>query len=393
MRLTVPKHPNLAARLEDIQPFYAMSLMAWARELQAQGRDIINMGVGQPDFTTPDPIVQAGITALQQGHHHYTPACGLPELREAISRYYSEYFAVEVAAERILITPGSSGALLLLMQCLINPGDQVLMTDPGYPCNRNFVRLVEGEALTVPVAAEDNYQLTSALLEQYWGERTKAAMIASPSNPTGTLVEPAELAQMAGFVSQQGGHLLVDEIYQGLSYGVKEQTALAVSDQLFVINSFSKFFGMTGWRLGWMVVPEQYVEALDRLAQNVYLSAPTPAQHAALAAFIPETMDILEQRRQQFEERRDYLIPALTQLGFEIKGHPQGAFYLYANCRALTNDSFTFCQRLLEEAGVAVTPGKDFGLHAPAQHLRFAYTTTLPRLQQAVRRIADFLTI
>ena len=385
------KTPRLADRLAQIQPFYAMSLMARARELQAQGRDIINMGVGQPDFTTPEPIVQAGIAALEQGHHHYTPARGLPALREAISSYYRERFAVEISAERVLITPGSSGALQLLMQCLINPGDQVLMSDPGYPCNRNFVRLVEGEAVTIPVTSENNYQLTLPLLQQYWGTSSKALMIASPANPTGTLVDPDQLQRMAHFVAEQGGHLLVDEIYQGLSYGVEAQTALAISDQLFVINSFSKFFGMTGWRLGWMVVPEQYVEALDRLAQNVYLSAPTPAQYAALAAFTPQTMAILEQNRQEFESRRNYLWPALEQLGFEIKGEPNGAFYLYANCQRLTNDSFEFSLRLLEEAGVAVTPGKDFGSHAPRQHIRFAYTTSLPRLQEAVERIRQFL--
>ncbi len=387
----VPDSPQLAQRLADIQPFYAMSLMARARELQAQGRDIINMGVGQPDFTTPEPIVAAGISALQQGHHHYTPARGLLALREALSGYYRDRFSVDVSPERILITPGSSGALQLLMQCLINPGEQVLMTDPGYPCNRNFVRLVEGEAVALPVESGANYQLTLSQLQQHWGERSRAVMIASPANPTGTLMGNDELTRIAHFVAEQGGHLLVDEIYQGLNYGEPPQTALAISDQLFVINSFSKYFGMTGWRLGWLVAPEAYVEPLDRLAQNVYLSAPTPAQYAALAAFSSETMVIMEQRRQAFSQRRDYLIPALQQLGFEIKGNPQGAFYLYADCQSLTDDSFDFSLRLLEEVGVAVTPGKDFGRYAPKQHIRFAYTTSLSRLKEAVGRIRQFL--
>lgn len=265
------------------------------------------------------------------------------------------------------------------------------MTDPGYPCNRNFVRLVEGEAVPIPVDSRDNFQLNLSLLQQHWGRRSKALLLASPSNPTGTMVDADELAAMAAYVKQQDGHLFVDEIYQGLSYGVPPQTALSVSHELFVINSFSKFFGMTGWRLGWLVAPDAYVEALDRIAQNVFLSAPTPAQHAALAAFSPETMDILEQRREAFQCRRDYLIAALRSLGFGIDYVPQGAFYLYANCQTLTDDSFGFAHRLLEEAGVAVTPGKDFGSHFPEQHIRFSYTSPLPRLEQAIKRIAGFL--
>lgn len=383
--------PQLATRLEQIQPFYAMSLMARARELQAAGRDVINMGVGEPDFDTPPPIVAAGIAALQQGRHHYTPACGLLALREAISEYYADHFSVDVDPRRILITPGSSGALQLLMQCLINPGDQVLMTDPGYPCNRNFVRLVEGEAVTIPVCSEDNYQLNLPLLQPHWGPRSKALLLASPSNPSGTLVGSEDLKAMAAFVAQQRGHLFVDEIYQGLCYEGAVQTALSVSDELFVINSFSKFFGMTGWRLGWLVAPEAYVEALERVAQNVFLSAPTPAQYAALAAFTPETMTILEQRREEFQCRRDYLLPALKSLGFEIDYVPQGAFYLYANCHALTEDSFNFAHRLLEETAVAVTPGKDFGHYLPQHYLRFSYTSSLPRLEQAIARVAQFL--
>ncbi len=382
---------GIADRMAAIQPFHVMALLARARELEAQGRDIVHMEIGEPDFETPQPIVDAGIRALKEGRHHYTPARGLLQLREAISDYYKSHYGVSVSPERIIITPGSSGALQLLMAILINPGEALMMADPGYPCNRNFVRLVEGGSQSIPVDASTGYQLTSAHVAQHWQDNTKAALVASPANPTGTLISKDEMKALANAVQQRGGHLLVDEIYHGLTYDVKEQTALAVNDDVFVINSFSKFFGMTGWRLGWLVAPEAYVPALDKVAQNIFLAASTPAQYAALAAFEPDTLAILEERRKVFQQRRDYLLPALKQLGFDIPVTPQGAFYLYANCAQLTNDSYAFCQQLLETAGVAVTPGKDFGDNAPQQHVRFAYTTSLERLQLGVERIKDYL--
>ncbi len=383
--------PQLARRMEGIAPFHVMALLARARELEAAGRDVVHMEIGEPDFPTPAPIVNAGIQALQQGHHHYTPALGLPALRQAISGFYQQRYGVRVVPERIIITPGSSGALQLLMSTLIDPGAEVLMADPGYPCNRNFVRLVEGVARTIAVDAESAYQLNCRHLQQHWSARSRAALVASPANPTGTLISQAELKQLADFVDERDGLLFVDEIYHGLTYGVDAVTALSVSDDVFVINSFSKYFGMTGWRLGWLVAPKAYVPALERVAQNIFLAAPTPAQHAALAAFEPATLEILEQRRSEFQQRRDYLLPALTELGFKIKSEPQGAFYLYADCSELTDDSFAFCHRLLEDAGVAVTPGKDFGDHLPARHLRFAYTTSQQRLAEGVKRIRAFL--
>ncbi len=382
---------DIAYRMAAIQPFHVMALLARARELEAKGRDIVHMEIGEPDFDTPAPIVQAGIEALQSGKHHYTPAKGLLELRQAISGFYLQKYGVSVDPERILITPGSSGALQLLMAVLINPGQQVLMADPGYPCNRNFVRLVEAESLSIPVAASNGYQLNVNHLQQYWNKQSRAALVASPANPTGTLINTVDMQAMVDFVLQHGGHLLVDEIYHGLTYGVEEQTALAISDDVFVINSFSKYFGMTGWRLGWLVAPQAFVDALDKVAQNIFLAAPTPAQYAALSAFKPETLAILEQRRDTFQQRRDYLLPALKQLGFDIPIIPEGAFYLYANCKQLTEDSYSFCLKLLEEAGVAVTPGKDFGVNKPEQHVRFAYTTSLDRLKLGVERLQQFL--
>jgi aspartate/methionine/tyrosine aminotransferase len=265
------------------------------------------------------------------------------------------------------------------------------MADPGYPCNRHFVRLMEGEALGVPVGAGTGYQLNERLLAQHWTERTVAALLASPSNPTGTVIPAEDLQAMNNFIHGKGGCLLVDEIYHGLVYEDVPSTALAVSDELFVINSFSKYFCMTGWRLGWLVAPEAYVRELDKLAQNIFLAAPTVSQYAALAAFEPETRDLLEQRRKAFKTRRDFLLPSLRELGFEIPVTPQGAFYLYADCSRFSDDSFAFAQELLEQAGVAVTPGRDFGFNNPERHLRFAYTTSQENLEEGVRRLGDYL--
>jgi aspartate/methionine/tyrosine aminotransferase len=280
---------------------------------------------------------------------------------------------------------------MLTCAALIDPGDEVLLADPGYPANRHFVRVMEGVPRAMPVTAADHYQLAPAHLERGWGERTVAAIVASPSNPTGTLVPTERLSAMAEFASDRGGALIVDEIYHGLVYEGDYTTALAFSENTFVINSLSKYFHMTGWRLGWLVAPQRYVREIDKLAQNLYLAPPTLAQHAALAAFEPETLAILEKRVQEFKARRDYLVPELRKLGFEIPVMPQGAFYVYAGCAKLTRDSFTFARDLLEQAGVAITPGIDFGANAPERHVRFAYTNSIERLKDGVARIAKFL--
>jgi len=380
-----------AQRLASITPFHVMKLLAHARELEAQGRSVVHMEIGEPDFVTPPPVTDAGIRALQRGQTHYTPAAGLPELREAIARHYQDQFGVTVDAGRILITPGASGALQLILAVLVDPGSQVLMADPGYPCNRNFVYLYDGEPVMIPVGPEQGYQLSTDMLKQYWTGRTRCVMLASPSNPTGTVVSGDTLQAMLDFIRQRKGSLIVDEIYQNLCYHGKPQTALALGEDIFVINSFSKYFGMTGWRLGWLVAPEAYVDDLDMLAQNLFLAASTPAQHAALAAFEAPTREVLEQRRREFQRRRDYLLPALKALGFGIPVEPQGAFYLYADCSRFTGDSFAFATALLEEAGVAITPGIDFGHYKAGGHVRFAYTTSMEKLQQGVERLANFI--
>lgn len=389
---------QITRRANAISPFHVMDILAQAKALQAQGRDIIHMEVGEPDFDTAAPIIDAGIQALKQAKTHYTPALGLPELRQAIADWYQTYYKVNVSAKRVVVTPGASGALLLVMGALLEKEQKVMLADPGYPCNRHFARFVEGQVNAVPVGAEQNYQLSPDDIASYWDDETRIALLASPSNPTGTVLNEAELRALSTAVKQRQGTLVVDEIYHGLTYdNFHAPTALAMDNEAFVINSFSKFFGMTGWRLGWLIVPEAYIDVMDKLAQNLYLAAPTMSQYAALAAFEPQTLAILEQRRQILEQRRNALLPALQDLGFHIPVTPRGAFYLYADCSAFLSDalpdSMALSRYLLNEAGVAITPGLDFGEFEAKKHCRFAYTTDEERLLEAVNRIAKALKI
>lgn len=379
---------SYSARSRAIEPFHVMALLARANELQAEGHDVIHLEIGEPDFTTAAPIVEAGQAALAAGHTRYTAARGLPELRRAIAGFYGQRYGLDIDPERILITPGGSGALLLASSLLVDPGRHWLLADPGYPCNRHFLRLVEGAAQLVPVGPETRYQLTPHLVERHWDAQSVGALVASPANPTGTLLHRDELAALSDSLRGLGGHLVVDEIYHGLTYGVDATSVLEVDDDAFVLNSFSKYFGMTGWRLGWLVAPREAVPELEKLAQNLYISAPSMAQHAALACFREDTLAILEARRAEFARRRDYLLPALRELGFGIAVEPEGAFYLYADVSAFTQDAYAFCQHFIETERVAFTPGLDFGRHLAGQHVRFAYTQSLPRLEEAVVRIA-----
>jgi aspartate/methionine/tyrosine aminotransferase len=385
----MPERMAPAARMARIRPFYVMELLGRGRELERRGRDLVHMEVGEPDFPTPEPVLAAGQRALAAGHTRYTPALGLPELRTAIAGHYRR-FGVELPADRVAVTPGASGALLLALGVVLDPGDEVLLADPGYPCNRHFVTLLEGRVRALPVGPETGYQLSAAQVAAAWTPRTRAVLVASPSNPTGTRLEPDQLAALAGLVRERGGVLIVDEIYHELVFDAAPCTALAGGDDLFVINSFSKFFGMTGWRLGWLVAPPSCMDAVERLAQNLFLAAPTLSQHAALAALEEPALAIAAARREAFRERRDFLLPALRELGFELPVTPGGAFYLYAGCANLSGDSFALAGELLEQAGVVVTPGRDFGSHRPERHLRFAYTTGLDRLAEGVARLRRF---
>ena len=378
-------------RIDDIQPFHVMALLARAKELESQGKDIIHLEIGEPDFPTPKPIVDAGISAIKDGDVHYTPALGLPGLREAIASFYQTRYALSLSSQRVVITPGASGALMLALGVVMQEGDEVLLADPGYPCNKNFVRFLSGTTRAIHVDASTDYQLSLKHLKKHWSDKTKVVMVASPSNPTGTLLSDKELSAMAAFVKEKKAYLIVDEIYHGLIYNDEETTALAIDENIIVINSFSKYFNMTGWRLGWLVAPENLIDKMDKLAQNIFLAAATPAQYAALAAFDSETISILESYKKKFKQRRDFLLAKLKELGFVIETEPQGAFYIYANCEKFSDDSYQFCYEILENIGVAVTPGKDFGENKANTFVRFSYTTSIKRLEQAINRLSAYL--
>lgn len=382
---------NSSRRVQGIAPFHVMDILARAKALESQGRDIIHLEIGEPDFPTPEPVVRAAIRAIEKGEVHYTPALGLPELRQAIADFYCDRHGIEVPAARIAATAGASGALLLALGAVLDAGDEILMADPGYPCNRHFAQFIDAFPVRVPVGPETDFQLTPELVEQHWSPNTKAVLLASPSNPTGTLARDDDVRDIAVLCSERGAVLIVDEIYHGLVYEGSPKTALAHSNKIIIINSFSKYFHMTGWRLGWMVVPEALMDGIERLAQNLFLAPPTIAQHAVLDAFSDETLKILEARRMEMKARRDFLAPALRELGFGLAKMPAGAFYLYADVSRFTGDSFVFAERLLDDAGVAVTPGLDFGEVTPEKYVRFAYTRPLPVLHEAVRRIRNFL--
>jgi aspartate/methionine/tyrosine aminotransferase len=384
-----------AARVAEIDPFHVMEVQTAARALEAAGRTVIHMEIGEPDFPTPAPVIAAAQRAIADGGIFYTSALGLPALRAAIARHYAEHYGVAIAPERVIVTAGSSAALLLVLALIVDRDDRILQSDPAYPCNRHFVRVLEGAPVGIPVGPESNYQLTADLIERNWDASTRGAIIASPSNPTGTVVPREEMQRIVAAVKARAGHLIVDEIYLGLTYGLGSdehpRSALELTDDAFVISSFSKYFNMTGWRLGWVVAPERHVRDLEKLAQNLYISPAAPSQHAALACFEPATLAILESRRREFEARRDYLVPALRRLGFGIPVMPTGGFFVYADCSAFSHDSQQFCREVLEHAGVAITPGLDFGHHRAEEHVRFAYTIAQEKLEDGVGRLARFL--
>jgi aspartate/methionine/tyrosine aminotransferase len=380
-----------ARRVEQVRPFHAMEILARSQALEARGVDVVHMEVGEPDFPTPEPILQAGHGALTAGRTRYTAATGLPALREAIAGHYEARHGLRVSPARVVVTPGASGALSLLLSALVDPGDEVLVPDPGYPCNRSFVHLAGGRPVPIAVDAAQGWNPAPEQVRDLINGWTRVLMLASPSNPTGAVLSARELADLRALTWPEGIQLVVDEIYQGLVYEGDAPTALALGEDPFVVNSFSKYYGMTGWRLGWLVAPEHLIPELDRLAQNLFLSAPAPAQHAALAAFTPEVEEIVEQRVAAFRERRDFLVPALRDMGFGVPATPAGAFYVYADCSRFTDDSFGLAMEILHHTGVAVTPGRDFGDHLPERHLRFAYTTSLERLEVGAERLAAFL--
>lgn len=382
-------------RIELIEPFRVMQLLERSRQLESAGRNIVHMEIGEPDFPTPEPVLAAARKRLEAGENFYTPSTGAPELQQALSAWYTRQYGLQVAPERILVTPGTSGAFSLIYAVLLEAGESVLLSDPGYPCQRNFIRLASGAALNVPVGPETRYHLSAGLVEANWRKTTRAAVVINPSNPTGTLIEEGELAAIAGICAERGGWLISDEIYHGLTYGVNPSCALQCCDaggdaaHTIVVNGFSKRWAMTGWRVGWVIMPESLVDAARRVMQNIFIAAPTLSQYAAIAALAAEKE--VEAMRRAYDERRRYLLQALPQLGFDIVVEPQGAFYIYANVSELTDDSRAFCWDILERAGVAMTPGEDFGAYRSAEHVRVSYATSMQNLREGVRRIRDFL--
>jgi aspartate/methionine/tyrosine aminotransferase len=380
-----------AQRAAQIAPFEVMEILARAHALEAQGRRVIHMEIGEPDFTAAEAVVEAGARAMREGRTAYTAALGLPALREAIAAFYAARFGVQVPASRIAVTAGASGGLLLAMAALVDPGCEVLVPDPGYPGYRHFVRAFEGTARALPLSAASAFQPTLEAVRRAWGPRTAGLILGSPSNPTGTSIDTRELRAIAAFIEARGGFLVADEIYQGLVYGEAPATAAGLNGGTVVVNSFSKYFCMTGWRLGWVVLPEALVRSYEKLAQHMFICPSAIAQYAALAAFEPGTLEVLEARRREFEARRDYFVPQLERLGLAVAARPSGAFYVYADCTAHAPDGMTFALDVLEQAGVALTPGMDFGTNDTQRNVRFAYTRGLDDLQEAVRRLEKYL--
>ena len=392
---------RVSRRAQRIDPFYVMEVAKAAQTLAAQvqhsAEPMIFLNIGEPDFTAPPLVQEAAARAISQGATQYTQALGLSALRERISDWYQQRFGIDVPARRIVITAGASAALQLACLALIEAGDDILMPDPSYPCNRHFVSAAEGTAVLIPTTAEERYQLSANKVRAAWTEKTRGVLLASPSNPTGTSIAPDELARIHGVVQEHGGITLIDEIYLGLSYDEAfAQTALAISDDIISINSFSKYFSMTGWRLGWMVVPDALVPVVERLAQNLFICASTVAQHAAVACFEEASIAEYERRRAEFKRRRDYFIPEIQRLGLTVPVLPDGAFYAWADCSQVAQKlgvtgSWDTSYALMERAHLAVTPGRDFGRHEPERFLRFSTASSMEHLREAVRRLQAVL--
>jgi len=393
---------RISGRAQKIEPFYVLEMAkaaaAMGQAVVGSDRPMIYLNIGEPDFTAPEPVRVAAERAIRDGRTQYTPATGLPALRERISQWYRERFALDVPSDRIVVTAGASAALQLACLALVEAGDEVLMPDPSYPCNRHFVSAADGTAVLLPTAASERFQLSADQVRDAWRDgKTRGVLLASPSNPTGTSIHPDELRRIHALVAGKGGITLVDEIYLGLSYDDRYgHSALAIDDSIVSINSFSKYFSMTGWRLGWLVVPADLVPVIERLAQNLFICPSTVAQYAALACFEPDSLAEYERRRAEFKARRDYLVPALNQLGLTVPVLPDGAFYAWADCTAAcarlgVKDSWDFAFEVMRRAHVALTPGRDFGSAQTARFVRLSSASSMDQLQGAVARLKDLL--
>ena len=392
---------RISARAQRIEPFYVMEVAKAAATLAHtvahSDSPMVFLNIGEPDFTAPPLVQEAACKAVRDGLTHYTQATGMLALRERISDWYRQRFNLKVPASRIVLTAGASAALQLACLALIEAGDEILMPDPSYPCNRHFVSAADGTAVLLPTTAGGRFQLTADQVQAAWGAKTRGVLLASPSNPTGTSIDPDELRRIHSVVSARGGITLVDEIYLGLSFDARYgQSALAIADDIISINSFSKYFNMTGWRLGWMVVPERLVPVIERLAQNLFICPSTVSQYAALACFEQDSINEYERRRAEFKARRDYFIPALNALGLNVPVMPDGAFYAWADCSAVfermkVKDSWDLSFEIMQRAHVAVTPGRDFGSVSAPDFIRFSTASSMMQLQIAIERLKVFL--
>jgi aspartate/methionine/tyrosine aminotransferase len=392
---------RISQRAQRIEPFYVMEVAKaasqLAREFAHSDRPMVFLNIGEPDFTAPPLVQEAAARAIRDGVTQYTQATGLDALRDRISAWYAQRFGVAVPARRIVVTAGASAALQLACLALIDRGDEILMPDPSYPCNRHFVSAADGRAVLVPTTAQERFQLSAQKVQEHWGPQTRGVLLASPSNPTGTSIHPDELRRIHNLVSSKGGITLLDEIYLGLSHDPTfGHTGLSIDDQVISINSFSKYFNMTGWRLGWIVAPDALVPVLERLAQNLFICPSTVAQHAALACFEPDSIAEYERRRAQFKARRDWFIPQLDGMGLAVPVVPDGAFYAWADCtqvcaRLQIKDSWDFAFEVMRRAHVAVTPGRDFGSDQTQNFVRFSTASAMAQLQEAAARLKTMI--
>jgi aspartate/methionine/tyrosine aminotransferase len=386
---------RISQRAESVAPFYAMEFGKHAAALEAQGHRVVKLSLGEPDFGAPPAVVEAMRAAMDGRPMSYTEALGMPALRQAIARFYGERHGVDVDPGRVVVTAGASAALVLAAAALVDPGDEVLIGDPSYPCNRQIMESFGARVTLVPTSAASRFQLDAASVREHWTDGTRGIMVATPSNPTGTSVPAGELAALCDLARERDAWRIVDEIYLDLGDHDEQdrppRSALSFDPDAFVINSFSKYFGMTGWRLGWCVVPEILVPALERLAQNYFLCASTPAQHAALACFTPESLAVCEDRRAEFGRRRALVLDGLAQLGLPVPVPPDGAFYVYFDVSGTGLTSWEFCARALQEAHVALTPGRDFGVGTAETHVRLSYAASADELREGIARLGKFV--
>ena len=379
---------EVSARATAIRPFVVMDIVARAKELESAGRDIVRLEIGDPDFPTPDVITRAAEAAMETGSTHYTQSTGLPDLRNAVSRHYAQHYAVTVDPGNIVVTQGTSPAMLLLFGALLDPGDEVVMPDPCYPAYPNYVRFLGGVPRMVPVRASDGFRYRAEEVREAIGPRTRAIMINSPANPTGAVLSHEDLAALAAIAEATGVYIASDEIYHGLDYSGPDRSILQYTDRAFVLNGFSKAYAMTGWRLGYMIAPHEFVRPAEKIQQNFFLAANAFVQRAGVVALTQAQGDVTRMR-ELYDERRRYLVPALREVGLTIESEPCGAFYVFADARRWGEDSLALSYRLLEEAGVATAPGMDFGAGGEG-FLRFSFATDLARIEEGVRRLSEW---